>query len=187
MKSLVDNLFEYTKVRQAGTKLSINRIDLIQMMEQLVASFGLEANKHGMNISSQDADGPIYIEADAEKLGRVFNNLISNAIKYGKGGKNIYLAAKKVNEHEAVINVSNDGPKIPAEAIHSIFDRFYRVEESRNKNTGGSGLGLAITQSIVALHGGYINVTSTDELTTFEIHLPVKHGEKLKQAKMVTD
>lgn len=183
MKSLVDNLFEYTKVRQADTKLSYNRIDLTQMMEQLVAAFELDAGKHGLKISTDEPAESMFIEADAEKLGRVFNNLISNAIKYGVGGQNIYLRAKFVSDDEAKIDVLNDGPRIPAKALNQIFERFYRVEESRNKDTGGSGLGLAIAQSIVALHGGYIDVTSDDEFTVFSIHLPIKPGEKLKQAK----
>ncbi|AQW20705.1 two-component sensor histidine kinase [Lentilactobacillus curieae] len=179
MKSLVDNLFEYTKVRQMDTKLSYNRIDLTQMMEQLVASFELDAAKHGLKISANESAKQLFVEADAEKLGRVFNNLISNAIKYGGGGKNIYLKAKFISDEEAQIDVSNDGPKIPGKALDQIFERFYRVEESRNKDTGGSGLGLAIAQSIVALHGGYIKVTSDDELTTFSIHIPIKPGQKL--------
>ncbi len=179
MKSLVDNLFEYTKVRQMDTKLSYNRIDLTQMMEQLVASFELDAAKHGLKISANESAKQLFVEADAEKLGRVFNNLISNAIKYGVGGKNIYLKAKFISDEEAQIDVSNDGPKIPGKALDQIFERFYRVEESRNKDTGGSGLGLAIAQSIVALHGGYIKVTSDDELTTFSIHIPIKPGQKL--------
>lgn len=180
MKSLVDNLFEYTKVKQTGTPLSINKIDLNQMMEQLVASFELEADKSGLAISAQETDQPMYIEADAEKLGRVFNNLISNAIKYGKGGHHIYLSCATGQPGEVVIHVANDGPEIPKQSLDQIFERFYRVESSRNKDTGGSGLGLAIAQSIIDLHGGYINVSSDQGLTTFAIHLPVKHGDQLK-------
>lgn len=179
MKSLVDNLFEYTKVKQTGTPLSINRIDLSQMMEQLVASFELEAEKSGLQITAKGTDQPLYIEADAEKLGRVFNNLISNAIKYGKGGHHIYLSCQVGRPNEAVVHVSNDGPEIPKASLNQIFERFYRVEGSRNKDTGGSGLGLAIAQSIIDLHGGYIAVTSANHLTTFAVHLPLKHGEKL--------
>lgn len=179
MKSLVDNLFEYTKVKQTGTPLSINRIDLNQMMEQLVASFELEAKKVGLTISAKDTDQPLYIEADAEKLGRVFNNLISNAIKYGKDGKHIYLDAQTGQPGEVIIHVSNDGSQIPQKSLDQIFERFYRVEASRNKDTGGSGLGLAIAQSIIDLHGGYISVNSDERLTTFSIHLPVKHGDRL--------
>ncbi len=180
MKSLVDNLFEYTKVKQTGTPLSISKIDLNQMMEQLVASFELEADKSGLAISAQETDQPMYIEADAEKLGRVFNNLISNAIKYGKGGHHIYLSCATGQPGEVVIHVANDSPEIPKQSLDQIFERFYRVESSRNKDTGGSGLGLAIAQSIIDLHGGYINVSSDQGLTTFAIHLPVKHGDQLK-------
>ncbi|MFT8389377.1 MAG: HAMP domain-containing sensor histidine kinase, partial [Lentilactobacillus hilgardii] len=187
MKSLVDNLFEYTKVKQTGTPLSINRIDLSQMMEQLVASFELEAKKSGLQISAQGTEKPLYIEADAEKLGRVFNNLISNAIKYGKGGNHIYLTCRVGKPNEAVIHVSNDGPEIPKKSLNQIFERFYRVEGSRNKDTGGSGLGLAIAQSIIDLHGGYIVVTSEHHLTTFAIHLPFKHGDKLTRPDEVDD
>ncbi len=180
MKSLVDNLFEYTKVKQTGTPLSISKIDLNQMMEQLVASFELEADKSGLAIWAQETDQPMYIEADAEKLGRVFNNLISNAIKYGKGGHHIYLSCATGQPGEVVIHVANDSPEIPKQSLDQIFERFYRVESSRNKDTGGSGLGLAIAQSIIDLHGGYINVSSDQGLTTFAIHLPVKHGNQLK-------
>lgn len=181
MKSLVDNLFEYTKVKQTGTPLSINKIDLNQMMEQLIASFELEAKKSGLAISAKNTEKPLYIEADAEKLGRVFNNLISNAIKYGKGGRNIFLSARIGKPGEAVIDVANDGPQIPQKSLDQIFERFYRVEESRNKDTGGSGLGLAIAQSIIDLHGGYINVTSSPEITTFAIHVPINHGDHLSK------
>lgn len=179
MKSLVDNLFEYTKVQQTGAQLSYNRIDVTQMLEQLVASFELEANRHGLEITAEDGSKQLFIEADAEKLGRVLNNLISNAIKYGSGGKHIFLKAIQTNDSEAVIEVVNDGPKIPEESLNQIFERFYRVEGSRNKDTGGAGLGLAIAQSIVQLHGGYINVTSDDEFTTFAIHLPINRNNQI--------
>lgn len=180
MKSLVDNLFEYTKVQQTGgTQLSFNRLDVNQMLEQLVASFELEANKHGLEISAIGADEPFYIQADAEKLGRVFNNLISNAIKYGEGGKNIFLRSQVIDQHEVVVEVSDDGPKIPEESLNKIFERFYRVEGSRNIDTGGAGLGLAIALSIVQLHGGYIEVSSDDEATMFAIHLPVRRTDKI--------
>ncbi|UDM32028.1 sensor histidine kinase [Lentilactobacillus laojiaonis] len=179
MKSLVDNLFEFTKVRQTSTKLTINKLDLNQMLEQLVASFELEAKKYDIEITALDTDHPFVIEADAEKLGRVFNNLISNALKYARDGKLVTLKASQVNDNEIIIDVSNDGPQIPEKALNQIFERFYRVEESRNKDTGGTGLGLAIAQSIIQLHGGYISVTSDEDLTTFSVHLPAKPNEKL--------
>lgn len=180
MKSLVDDLFVYTKMRQTDTPLSIATLDVGQMLEQLEASFELEAGEKGMAINIDLPDKPIHIEADGEKLGRVFNNLITNALKYGEGAKNINLRAKQPNDQEVVINVENDGKKIPEAALSQVFERFYRVEGSRSKATGGTGLGLAIAQSIVNRHGGYIYVTSTDALTRFIIHLPVKNGIQLK-------
>ncbi|MBS1005536.1 HAMP domain-containing histidine kinase [Levilactobacillus brevis] len=179
MKSLVEDLFEYTKVRQTDTPLSLTNIDLAAMLEQLAASFELEAQKKGMTIGSSSAPSVLMMEADPEKLVRIFNNLVANALKYGDGGKQINLIAKQVNDNELEVRVTNDGPKIPKESLSMIFERFYRVEESRSKETGGTGLGLAIAQSIVALHGGYIYVESDDDLTSFVIHLPVKHDQPL--------
>lgn len=179
MKSLVEDLFEYTKVRQTDTPLSLTNIDLAAMLEQLAASFELEAQKKGMTIGSSSTPSVLMMEADPEKLVRIFNNLVANALKYGDGGKQINLIAQQVNDNELEVRVTNDGPKIPKESLSMIFERFYRVEESRSKETGGTGLGLAIAQSIVALHGGYIYVESDDDLTSFVIHLPVKHDQPL--------
>ena len=179
MKSLVEDLFEYTKVRQTDTPLSLTNIDLAAMLEQLAASFELEAQKKGMTIGASSTPSVLMMEADPEKLVRIFNNLVANALKYGDGGKQINLIAKQINDNELEVRVTNDGPKIPKESLSMIFERFYQVEESRSKETGGTGLGLAIAQSIVALHGGYIYVESDDDLTSFVIHLPVKHDQPL--------
>ncbi|KRK36345.1 cell wall metabolism sensor histidine kinase WalK [Levilactobacillus parabrevis] len=179
MKSLVDDLFEYTKVRQTDTPLSLTNINLAAMLEQLGASFELEAQKKGMTIGAENSSETMMMEADPEKLVRVFNNLVANALKYGDGGKHINLVANQISSTELEVRVTNDGPKIPKESLNMIFERFYRVEESRSKETGGTGLGLAIAQSIVALHGGYIYVESDDALTSFVIHLPVKHDQPL--------
>ena len=182
MKSLVEDLFEYTKVRQTETPLNISRLNLTAMLEQLAASFELEANKKNLTIEVESGPEPIYLEADAEKLGRVFNNLITNAFKYGNGAKKIILQAEQ-RDNEVVIHVANDGERIPADSLGRLFERFYRVEESRSKATGGSGLGLAIAQSIVQHHGGYIYAQSDDALTSFVIHLPVDHNHPLTKTK----
>ncbi|KRL05421.1 sensor histidine kinase [Liquorilactobacillus oeni] len=179
MKLLVDDLFEYTKVRQPATPLSLTTIDLKQLLEQLAVSFELEARKKNMEIHTEINEKKIMMEADAEKLVRVFNNLVSNALKYGVGGKHIYLKARYANETEIVVEVANDGSEIPKKALSQLFDRFYRVESSRSKETGGSGLGLAIALSIVELHHGYLYAESNRELTSFIMHLPVNQEVKL--------
>ncbi|UQS87093.1 HAMP domain-containing histidine kinase [Nicoliella spurrieriana] len=182
MKSLADDLFEYSKARTLPRNLQMNRINVKQLVEQLAISSELEAEKKNIQIETECKDNDIFIEADAEKLGRVFNNLITNALKYGKDAKHIYLTASQVNSNEAVITVSNDGEPIPKKSINQIFERFYRVETSRNKATGGTGLGLAIVQNIVDSHNGFINVESNRKLTSFAIHLPVHADQPLKKS-----
>ncbi|WP_412989466.1 sensor histidine kinase [Pediococcus siamensis] len=182
MKSLVEDLFEYTKVRQASTKMSFNKISVEPMLEQLAASFELEAEKKQMEISVKTAPKNLKVEADAEKLGRLFNNLITNALKYAKGGHHINLEANLVGQ-QIVFKVSNDGEPIPAKSIKHLFERFYRVESSRSKATGGTGLGLAIAQSIVELHHGQIRAESDEKLTSFIVTLPMVQAKNKQQAK----
>lgn len=174
MKVLVDDLFEYTKVRQSSTPLSIATFDLIQLLNQLAADFEYDATKNGLNLTVQTKNDHIIIQADPEKLVRLFNNLISNALKYGLNGSEIILKAEVVHEN-VLVSVMNNGEKIPQDSLNQLFERFYRVEESRSKATGGSGLGLAIAESIVILHNGHIKVTSDDDWTNFTITLPLTH------------
>lgn len=177
MKSLVDDLFEYTKVRQTGTPVTIMNVNLDQMLEQLAASFELEASHKQITITAETRPANLMIEADAEKLGRVFSNLIANALKYGESAHYIKLAAKQVGSEVEVI-VSNDGAPIPEKSLGHLFERFYRVEESRSKATGGTGLGLAIVQSIVELHHGKVRATSSGKETCFIVTLPMQYQAK---------
>lgn len=180
MKSLVDDLFEYTKVRQTDTPLKLQQLNIGAMLEQIGASFELEGQKKQMEISVKIPDEPLMIEADPEKLARVFNNLVTNALKYGKGGKNIYLSVENQNNQSVKIVIANDGEPIPEKSLNQVFNRFYRVESSRSKETGGTGLGLAIAQSIIELHHGTIKVESNQDLTSFIMQLPLKHDEFVK-------
>ncbi|WP_025021801.1 sensor histidine kinase [Ligilactobacillus hayakitensis] len=180
MKSLVDDLFEYTKVRQTDTPLKLQQLNIGAMLEQIGASFELEGQKKQMEISVKIPDESLMIEADPEKLARVFNNLVTNALKYGKGGKNIYLSVENQNNQSVKIVIANDGEPIPEKSLNQVFNRFYRVESSRSKETGGTGLGLAIAQSIIELHHGTIKVESNQDLTSFIMQLPLKHDEFVK-------
>lgn len=179
MKNLVDDLFEYTKVQQHGAPVNIMRVDLDQLLEQLTASFALEAERRGIEISSKVVPNPLMIEADPEKLGRVFNNLVANAFKYGNGASYIRITAHQ-EQSNVVVKVANDGTPIPKEAQDHLFERFYRAEASRSRATGGTGLGLAIVKSIVDLHHGQVTVTSYEHETAFIVTLPLKQ-EQLKK------
>ncbi|UQF37974.1 HAMP domain-containing histidine kinase [Vagococcus lutrae] len=186
MKVLVDDLFEYTKIRQPSAPLQLSSFDMCQLLEQLAADFELEAQRRQMVIDVVPPKRPIVMMGDTEKLVRVFNNLISNALKYGKGGKQILLNAEKVGS-EVVVTIANDGATIPEKALNQVFERFYRVEASRSQETGGTGLGLAIAQSIIVLHGGYIFVKSENGWTTFVIHLPLEQGNPSNEKKGVSN
>ena len=179
MKNLVDDLFEYTKVQQHGAPVNIMRVDLDQLLEQLTASFALEAERRGIEISSKVVPNPLMLEADPEKLGRVFNNLVANAFKYGNGASYIRITAHQ-EQANVVVKVANDGTPIPKEAQSHLFERFYRAEASRSRATGGTGLGLAIVKSIVDLHHGQVTVTSDENETAFIVTLPLKQ-EKLNK------
>lgn len=176
MKNLVDDLFEYTKVQQHGAPVNIMRVDLNQLLEQLTASFALEADRRGIEISSKVVPNPLMIEADPEKLGRVFNNLVANAFKYGNGASYIRIIAHQ-EQDKVVVKVANDGTPIPEKAQSHLFERFYRAEASRSRATGGTGLGLAIVKSIVDLHHGQVTVSSDADETAFIVTLPLKQEQ----------
>ncbi|WED57743.1 sensor histidine kinase [Fructilactobacillus sanfranciscensis] len=174
MKLLVDQLFEYTKANNLKQrKLEMNPIDVNQLLTQLETSFALEASKRGIKIVVKPLKKDVIMSSNAELVGRIFNNLITNAISYGEGANKICLSAK-VKGAQIQFTVANDGKRIPTSVIKRIFERFYREESSRNTNTGGSGLGLAIVKEIIQNQGGTINVNSTDKLTSFVFTLPIK-------------
>ena len=112
------------------------------------------------------------MEGDGNLIARLFENLLNNAVKYGKDGKLIRVELeKKINS--AVVKVINYGYVIPQQEIGKLFQKFYRVEHSRSQNTGGTGLGLAIVEQIVQLHHGNISVKSDLQGTVFEVILPL--------------
>ena len=179
MKALAEDLFEYTTLRSStNNKLVLTPLHVNSMLEQVAAGFELEAEKKNIAFNVVTRPRDLVIDADAKMIVRMLNNLISNALKYGRGATEINLIANKVNNEFVELRVENNGEQIPKKSLQKIFDRFYRVESSRNLKTGGSGLGLAITKSIVDLHGGNIKCQSTSELTSFIIQLPLNSPKK---------
>ncbi|OJG44870.1 histidine kinase [Enterococcus hermanniensis] len=172
MKSLVEDLFEYSKVRQPSVPVNTISFDMVQLLEQLAADFELEARKKNIQVLVETQEPQLIMDGDTEKLVRVFNNLITNAFKYGTDADKILIGIEK-SKNEAIVTVKNNGKEIPREALDQLFDRFYRVDESRSQEISGTGLGLAIAQNIINLHGGYIYAQSNEEWTSFIIHLPL--------------
>lgn len=168
---LINDLFELTKVQNETINLDKIEINLVELLSQIMFQFDYQFQSENIEGRTFFSEDKLIIEGDVTKLVRAFQNLINNGIKYGKGD---YLDICTYKEDNfAVIEVINYGNPIESIELPFIFDRFYRVEKSRNKNDGGSGLGLAITKSIVNLHNGFIDASSNDEKTVFTVKLPL--------------
>ncbi|WP_397330364.1 sensor histidine kinase [Paenibacillus lautus] len=169
LKNLIDDLFEYTRINN-GLPLDIQKIDMAQFIRQLIEEFVPALEKSGMECKLAAEEG-LIIRADGAQLVRAYENLITNAIRYGDSGKRIDIAVRS-DGNQVSISFTNYGDPIPERDLPFIFDRFYRVETSRSKQTGGTGLGLAITKSIVEIQGGEIRVRSDRQRTTFDTRFP---------------
>ncbi|GAA0075999.1 HAMP domain-containing sensor histidine kinase [Clostridium sp. CTA-5] len=170
---LINELFELTKMQNNTINLDKTDINLVELLGQVVACFECQFNSADMQSRINFSKDKLIINADAGKLVRAFENLLSNSIKYGKDGYYVDVITK-IEANMAVVQVINYGQSISTIDLPYIFDRFYRVEKSRNSSIGGSGLGLAITKNIIELHNGTIEAYSDDNRTIFEVKLPVK-------------
>ncbi|WIV19876.1 ATP-binding protein [Paenibacillus polygoni] len=171
LKKLIDDLFEYTRINN-GMPLHLRELDVTGLIEQLAEEFVPSLEQANMVIRTHVPDHRVMIKADGDQLVRAYENLISNAIKYAKSGKYIDIYIEK-KDGQVVVRICNYGEPIPKRDLPYIFERFYRVEQSRSKETGGTGLGLAITKSIFDVHGGEISVESSPRQTVFETRLPI--------------
>jgi len=175
LQGLIEELFSFTKTDSTELRLHLTEIDVVKLMEQLADECYPSLQEAGLALEFKTSAEVIKIEADGELMARAIANLLTNGIKYGKDGKKIIIDLYRENENSDLhIRIINYGRLIPKKDIDHIFDKFYRVEDSRSLQTGGAGLGLAITQNIVKLHGGYVNVKSDLSGTVFEIVLPAK-------------
>jgi signal transduction histidine kinase len=170
LKKLIDDLFEYTKVRQGGLSLKPARLDLKELLGQLAEEFVPVFQAAEMACRMKLPEEDCFVMADGDLIVRVFENLISNAVRYGRAGKYVDLEVTR-SENWISSAVFNYGHPIPPRDLSRIFERFYRVEGSRSEQAGGSGLGLAIAKSIVDLHHGTINARSDADRTVFEVRL----------------
>ena len=171
LEILIEDLFSFTKMNY-GDELIVNRerIDIVELLNQLISELYPLFEKNDMECSLQTNVNKLMLNLDPKLIVRLFENLINNAIKYGKDGKNIVVKIKNNKKLENVeISIINFGRLIPEESLKKIFDKFYRVDNSRTSETGGTGLGLAIAKSIVELHNGDISVKSDSAGTEFKV------------------
>lgn len=172
LQKLIEDLFGLTKLNCGKIALNLSKVDLVKLLTQLMEEFYPSFSNNNLSYSLKSNVNTAIITADPNLLARLFENLIGNAIKYGADGKEINV---KIDAAPSIVKVSviNYGKVIPEEEVGFIFDKFYRLEQSRSSKTGGTGLGLAIAKNIVELHSGTIEVKSNFEGTHFIVGLRV--------------
>ena len=171
LEDLINELFDVARFNSEKIVLEKEEINLNLMLEQIADDFypTLKEMNKKINFTS---DEKTILYADPDKLSRVFNNLIKNAVNYSKENTDIDISIM-TKENQATVKITNKGKQIPKEKLDKIFEKFYRLDSSRTSKTGGSGLGLAIAKEIVELHGGRIYAESDMKETTFSVILPI--------------
>lgn len=171
---LISEFFEITRFNLQDIVLEKTLVNVSMMLEQLAdESYAVLAEKT-MTCSIHTDEGMI-VNGDPDKLARVFDNLIRNAVAYSYPGTNLDIRAY-LEMNTIVIIFTNQGDQIPQQKLVSIFEKFYRADSSRSSQTGGAGLGLSIAKEIVELHGGTIEAASDRMGTRFIVRLP-RHRE----------
>lgn len=171
LEDLINELFDVARFNSEKIVLEKEEINLNLMLEQIADDFypTLKEMNKKINFTS---DEKTILYADPDKLSRVFNNLIKNAVNYSKENTDIDISIIN-KENQVTVNITNKGKQIPKEKLDKIFEKFYRLDSSRTSKTGGSGLGLVIAKEIVELHGGKIYAESDMKETTFSVILPI--------------
>ena len=178
LNSLVGQLLQVTRAEGDPNSLRREAVRLDTLVEQLVADAGIEAASHGCRLEYQ-AKEPVTVEGDPELLRRAVENVLRNAIRYAPKESPVEVSLARRNG-TAVVDVRDEGPGVPEEALPRLFDPFYRVDTDRNRTSGGIGLGLSIARRAVELHKGKIRARNRQPGLEVELELPVsKSGGNL--------
>lgn len=173
---LINEFFDITKFSLQEFELEPVDLNLSMMLEQIADElYGVLQEKH--LTCEVEAEDELEVEGDPDKLARVFDNILRNAVAYCYENTTIRIDAH-MKRGDVEIVFQNEGKKIPGAKLQTIFEKFYRLDDSRSTETGGAGLGLAIAREIVELHGGRIIAKSDDNKTQFVVTLPSKSKQE---------
>lgn len=172
LEDLINEFFEIARFNISDITLQYSRISLTRLLEQVLYEFDPMLKEKGLTGKLQ-AEQDVTLRCDANKIQRVFDNLLRNAVMYSDEGGEIGITVRSDPVQAVTITVSNYGDTIPEEKLNRIFEQFYRLDDARSTNSGGAGLGLAIAKQIVELHGGSIEAQSGEGQTKFCVTLPV--------------
>lgn len=167
---LVDRLNELNEAETKILNLNKESFNINLLIEKVIKTYKVTAEKNNISIQKQISDDGI-IFADKDGVEQIIGNLLSNAVKYSYTGTNIKIKTEKDSD-SFVIKISNKGPEISVQDKNHIFERFYRAEKSRKRESGGLGIGLTITRNLVEAHGGKVEVNSENNINTFKVYFP---------------
>lgn len=159
--NIVQDLDMINQFESGEITLNVSRFDVNNLIKEIIDLLDLEAQRKNAKVSLQSAAPQVFVNADKQKISQVLINLVSNAIHYANREQARIIVRTSVLKNKVMIEVEDNGMGIKPEALPRIFERFYRVESSRNRNDGGSGLGLAIVKHIMEAHSENISVEST--------------------------
>jgi signal transduction histidine kinase len=171
LSALIDDLFQMAQLDAGGIPLEKTDSSLADLISDTLESFSELASRQGVTLEGSAEANVDPVSIDTQRIGRVLNNLIGNALRHTPTGGHVKVLARRANEGVEV-TVCDSGEGIRAEDLPNIFESFYRGEKSRSRATGGAGLGLAIARGIVRAHGGKIRVESQPGDTRFIFTLP---------------
>nr|WP_238357698.1 vancomycin resistance histidine kinase VanS [Cohnella zeiphila] len=169
LEQLIDEFFEITRYNLQAITLAKKHIDLYYMLVQMTDEFYPQLASNGKQAVIH-ASEDLTVSGDPDKLARVFNNILRNAVAYSEDDSVIDITAGFSGDRVSIV-FKNAG-SIPEDKLAAIFEKFYRMDDARSSDTGGAGLGLAIAKEIVVQHGGQIYAESDDNYTTFTVELP---------------
>lgn len=172
LEQLINEFFEITRFNLQSISLETNRIHLTRLLEQVVDEFYPMLSDKQLTVETSLTED-LVLYGDADKLARVMDNLLRNAVSYSYPETTIRVTADRAGD-AVRIAVSNTGDPISPQQLTHIFEKFFRLDSARQSRTGGAGLGLAIAKQIVELHGGSIAAASSLECTTFTVILPLQ-------------
>mgnify|MGYP003724810977 FL=1 len=170
LAKMINDMLWLAKSDHGLIKLEQTPLDLSDEVRELFGFF--EALAEDKKIALTKEGHAHLILGDKAMLRRAISNLLSNAIRFTKSGETVLVRLDNPSDHEVSLTVENPGSAIPAEHLPNLFDRFYRVDPSRARQSEGAGLGLAIVRSIIEAHSGRLEVTSKRDKTAFIIYLP---------------
>lgn len=176
MDAMIDELFLFSKLDLKRVPFNFTSTNIISYIEECVDELTFEYKEMEIKFN-RPSESPLYVQADAEKLMRVFTNIIVNSVKYKEAEHGQVTLSLEPNQHMVEIIIKDNGPGIPLEDHPYIFDQFYRADKSRNNHKGGSGIGLAIAKQIIEEHGGHIWINSETNTGT-EIHFTLKREKQ---------